>query len=221
MNPNQQRSSWFGALLSIVMGIALVAGGGWVLARYFVHPEVDAADFRTAEHDGQYIQLNATEAYEVGFQVEYDPSDPSSKDDPANRVARLIAIPVGTQVLIVRVPMDHRGQSYAGIVKELTFDIEMALAMNDMDNVMRDSRRQIETFLQDAETARRNRVRPRHDKRLGDQNISSDAIAKGLDHSSLPRREGRRALGGRLGDRNGVGIRHRRIRAATPTAPVA
>lgn len=154
MNPTRQRSSWVVALLSIGMGIAFTAGGGWMLARYFACPDVEASTFRVEEHDGRYIRLLATEAYEVGFQVEYQLSDPGSEHDPANRVARLVAIPVGGRVLIASVPLDHQGRSFTGAVKGLTSDIEMGLAEDSLQSSFRDLHRRLDSLRTLSDSAR-------------------------------------------------------------------
>ena len=138
MSLNQQKSSWVVGLLAICMGLAFIVSGAWMTSRYFTYPQIEASEFNASQHDGSYIQLNSTEALEVGSQFEYDPDDPKGMEDPTNQVARLLGIPVGNRLLIVRVPVEHQGQSFTGVVKGLTYDIEIGLAKNRISNVFQD-----------------------------------------------------------------------------------
>ena len=149
-----QQTPWIVSLLSIAMGTLFIVGGGFMVARYFTCPVVAAEDFQASEQEGRYIQLEASEAFEVGFQIQYEPGNELTRNDPTNRVGRMVAVPAGEGLLIVLVPMDHQGRSYRGTVKELSSDIEMALSMESLSQSFEDMRLDLEAIQRETLGAR-------------------------------------------------------------------
>jgi hypothetical protein len=100
------------------------------------------------QHLDTYVSIQLDQAIELGYRIRYDPSHPEEKSDPKKRFARVFLVPVGEKLLVVQVPLNHKGPTASGLVTEMPRDIQMEVTRMSLEEGMAAFKKQMAAIQQ-------------------------------------------------------------------------
>lgn len=126
-----------GAFLFVSL-IFPICGYGSGEFRYFTRP-TPIAPADVSQRLGQYVTFTAHGATEAGYRYR-------GTKDPNNKFARLLFVPVGENLLVIQVPLNHAGTTYSGVVQEMPADVHFEAIMATM-KAMPDLRQRLKDMI--------------------------------------------------------------------------